>query len=123
MAAGYNFTDSGKFKRAMFRGETFVRSLTYKNDDNTPVDLTGYTATMMIREDLDSAVVAMEISTNNGRITLGGAAGTIDIEVSSTDTDQMAEGTYVYDLVIEDGSSVVTRLLEGTLEVKKAVTR
>lgn len=122
MAATFDFIDEGQVRRAVYRGETLQRVFTYKDADGVAVDLTGYSASMQVRKSLTDGV-ALELSTVNSRITLGGAAGTVTLLVSATDTATIDVGQYFYDLELTSGSSVVTRLIEGRMQVKEAYTR
>jgi len=88
--------------------------------DGTPWDLTNYIAVMTVRPFLGSTTVTLLATTANGKITLGGALGTIDIELSALDTTLKAE-SYVYDLVLDSGSEI-TRILEGQFIVTAGVT-
>jgi hypothetical protein len=60
--------------------------------------------------------------TSEDAITLGGAAGTIRIDLSATQTSNIAAGTYAYDLELESAGGEVTRLLSGTFTVSPEVT-
>lgn len=122
MAATFDFIDEGQVRRAVYRGETLQRVFTYKDSDGVAVDLTGYSASMQVRKSLADGV-ALELSTVNSRITLGGAAGTVTLIVPATDTATIDVGQYFYDLELTSGSSVVTRLIEGRFQVKEAYTR
>lgn len=89
----------------------------------TPVDLTGCTARMHIREYLDAPEIALELTTANGRITLGGVAGTIALEVSAQDTSTINWTEGVYDLEVEFAGGKVRRFIEGEVTVSLEVTR
>lgn len=109
------------------QGATFSLILTYYTDDTetTPVDLSGYTARMQIREFKDSADTIADLTTENGGITLGGALGTITLSISATDTEDLAFPTSltgVYDLELVSGATV-TRLVEGNVYFNLEVTR
>jgi hypothetical protein len=106
------------------QGATFSTSLTVYNDlaREEPVDLTGYTARMMIRTDYENPAALVSLTTENSRITLGGDEGTIALFISATDTAGFTKGNYVYDLELVSGS-VVTRVLQGKIEVSREVTR
>lgn len=88
-----------------------------------PVDLTGCTARMHIRENVNAPNVLMELTTENGGIELGGALGTIRTRMSATATSALSWRSAVYDLeiVFVDGS--VRRLLAGGVTVSPEVTR
>lgn len=102
------------------QGATFQRQLTWTDSTGTAVNLTGYTARMQVRPTVDSSTLTLELTTSNGRITLGGAAGTIDLLVLAS--AMTMAGDYVYDLELVYGTTV-TRLVQGFFTVRAEVTR
>lgn len=50
-------------------------------------------------------------------------AGQITIGLSTTSTASLKEGRYVYDVVLTDTSNVMSRVIEGSVLVKKGVTQ
>lgn len=111
MAAGtYNFT--------LDQGSTFSRQLTVQ-DNNTAMDLTGYTGRMQMRSTHDSDTIALSFT-----VTVANAEqGKLNITASATTTAALTEGIYVYDLEIESSAGTVTRLMEGNITVTPEVTR
>jgi hypothetical protein len=75
---------------------------------------------MQIRASYTSASALISLTQASG-LTLGGAAGTIDINITSNQTTALAAGTYVYDLEMTYGATVKT-ILEGTFVVTPQVT-
>lgn len=112
---------AGQHNFIIEQGTTFNPVLTWKDSSGTPIDLSGYTARMQLREYLESSTVVAELSTENGGIALGGVAGTITLFISATNTANLTESG-VYDLEMVQGA-VVTRLLEGAFILSKEVTR
>lgn len=106
------------------QGATFSQILTWYSDKNktTPVNLTGYTARMQIRNNIEDASPIVDMTTANSKITLGGAAGTITLNIPATETSALTPGSAVYDLELVNGATVI-RLLEGSLEITREVTR
>ena len=104
------------------QGATLARTILYTDADEVVTNLTGYTAAMQVRSSASSATVLLTATTENGRITLGGAAGTIDLLVSASVMQAMTPGKYVYDLELYSGATVI-RLIEGSFTVKAEVTR
>lgn len=104
------------------QGATFTRVFTWTDESEVPVDLTGYTARMHVRTAVATASTTIELTTANGRIALGGATGTITLQLSATDTAALAAKRYVYDLELVSGTTV-TRLLQGAFTVSAEVTR
>ena len=111
----------GKYNFVCPQGTTFAEQLTWSIDDS-PVDLDTYTARMQVREKYTSTQKILDLTTENGGITLGGDTGTIDINIDANSTAALVAKTYVYDLELII-SSTVTRLLEGTFIVTPEVTR
>jgi hypothetical protein len=89
----------------------------YEDMDGVPVDLSGITARMDVREYVGAPTTIASFSSPT-EITLGGAAGTIQIRPPTT----IPPGSYVYDLVLEAGGSVFERLVEGNFFASPAVT-
>lgn len=103
------------------QGSTFSKQLAYTIDNN-PVNLTGYTARMQVREKHTSVNTVVNINTSNGGIVLGGVSGTIQLNISSTTTALILAKDYVYDLELVSGGNVY-RLVEGKFIVTAEVTR
>ena len=104
------------------QGATFSQVITYK-EAGVAINLTGYTARLQVRSTLESATSVVELTTANSRIALGGAAGTISLTISATDTAALTAGRGVYDLELVSGSGIVTRLLQGVCTISRNVTR
>lgn len=113
---------AGTYNIVADQGATFSQQLLWKGSNGSPVNLSGYTARMSVRTVPASNTVAISLTTENGRITLGGAAGTINLLVAASDMVTLTDGIYVYDLEMVTGSTV-TRLVMGTFLVRPEVTR
>jgi hypothetical protein len=115
-----------KVKLTIYQGETFLRQFTWKTgsiETPTIVDLTGCAARMQIRSRVESPDVLLELTTENGGITLGGTAGTIVLSLPFEDTAAIDFRTGVYDLEIVKADATVRRLMSGTVRVSEEVTR
>ena len=78
---------------------------------------------MDLRLDQDESSEVLTLTTANGRISLGGAAGTLTLEISATDTANLTPGDGVYDLELTDANGKVDRILEGTYSIRGNVSR
>ncbi len=114
---------AGTYDMVVDQGATLSRVITWKDSSRTPYNITGYTARMQVRETTAAAGVVLELTTANGRIALGGVAGTVTLTVSATTTAAVAAGRYVYDLELVSSAGVVTRLIEGNFIHRAEVTR
>lgn len=115
MAANYNIT--------IEQGATFQFNLIWKDSSGNPIDLTGYTAKMQVRQRYSSEDAALTMSTEAGTIVLGGAAGTINITGPAVDTATITIKQGVYDVELTSAGGIVTRLIEGCVAVSPEVTR
>ncbi len=114
---------AGNYTITIEQGATLGLTLTWRDESNALINLTGYTARMQVREQLDSATPFITLTTENGGIALGGAAGTITLNITATATAAITQTSGVYDLELVSSGGVVTRLLEGLVIIKPEVTR
>lgn len=110
----------GTYNITAYQGATFNFVATW-TIGASPVNLEGYTARMQVRRTVDDTDAVLSL-TNLSGITLGGEAGTIAVEVSANEMENISGARYVYDLELDSGEEV-TRLLQGTFTVQAEVTR
>lgn len=106
------------------QGASFDAVVTWFDGDD-PIDLTGWTARMQVRQAITSPTTLAELTTENGKLTLGGALGTVTLAVDAdeTETYEWTNPAY-YDLELEEtATGRVVRLIEGTIELDPEVTR
>ena len=88
------------------------------------IDLTDAVFSMHLRSEVDATIVALSLTSANGRIGLSGTPAdgkiiwNVDVAVMAT----VAPGIYVYDLVMTQ-DEVERVIARGTVEVVKGVTR
>lgn len=99
------------------QGATFQTTVNVEDAYNNPVNLSGYTASSMMRKSYYSTT-SYTITT---QIT-GLANGEITLSMSSANTSNLSPGRYVYDLIINNGGTI-TRVVEGIATVLPSVTR
>jgi hypothetical protein len=99
--------------------------MTYKDAAGTVINLTNYTARMQVRSKASAPTTILSLTSSvGGGITLGGAAGTIVINIAASGTAALEPGDYVYDLeLVNTTSTAVTRLIQGKFKVSAEVTR
>lgn len=116
---------AGKLKLLVEQGATFRRNFRWQTGDTpTDVDLTGYTARMMIRRtDDEEAAPLVSLTTENGGIEFTTPAeGRMAIFISATATAAMPAVDAAYDLEMVNGAEVV-RLLQGAVDISPEVTK
>ena len=96
--------------------QTFVLEDTYSN---AAKDLTGYTACCSMRRYPSSSVAG----TFNIDFSTDRRSGRVTIQMTRGTTANLKAGKYFYDLVLKDSSNEKIRPIEGTVTVKKAITR
>jgi len=124
MSEVFNYINSSRLRAACEQGSIFSTGV-YVTEVCTkePIDITGFTILMQVRSSAESVDVLLEISTENGRATVSGPEGKIDIFVSSADTTDLVPGMYVYDLDLIDPSGDSQRIIQGQFEVTAEVSR
>jgi len=112
----------GSLDFLMPKGSTFTRTLTFKTN-GTPVDLTNYTARMQARTSHVSGTTVLDMTTANGKIILGGTAGTVILSLSASETAAITQTSLAYDLELVSAGNTVTRLVEGQIILTPEITR
>jgi hypothetical protein len=116
---------AGKLDMYVEKGATWRHTLYWQyGNPPEPVDLTNYSARMKIRAPgpQGGSTEITELTTVNGRITLGAEPGRIDLQISAQDTEALAGLNGIYDLELVNGTEVV-RLIEGAVTLSPEVTR
>ena len=103
-------------------GATFTEDFQYLEDDcTTPIDLTGFTGKMEVRDCDDNLV--LELNTTNGRFIFPDPSnGIIKFIVDATTMDALSPGDYVYDSFLINGA-VVDPFINGSFIIEKRVTQ
>jgi hypothetical protein len=98
------------------QGSDYTTSIELTDEDNHPIDLTGYTGTGQIRKYYTSTTaIDFEVSlSNTGLVTIGLDANT---------SNHMEAGRYVYDIELTTNFGKVSRVLEGIVTITPSVTR
>jgi len=100
------------------QGTTFSANIDVSDESGNAQNLSGYTVAGQIRKTYDSTgYTAFTATVTNA------AQGTINISLTPAQTNAFSAGRYVYDVEITSSGGVVTRVLEGQVEVTPGVTR
>lgn len=105
------------------KGATYSHILYWKDKQKVPLNLTGVTAKLQVRSTVDSTSVLLELSTENGGITIVGLEGKITLYISATQTTSLVGFGGVYDLELYYTDGKIVRLIEGNVMFKPEVTR
>jgi hypothetical protein len=112
---------SAKYNLVCDQATTFNFQFQILNNE-TPLNLTGYTGTMTVRPFVGASTTTVVASTANGLMVFDSVNGRVTVTISATTTGAIAAGRYSYDLVLTSGVTV-TRYLEGKFIVTGAVTQ
>jgi len=112
----------GRFNFTIYQGDTFSTAPAWKIND-AYVNVTGYTADMQVRQDVDSASIIVQLSTANGRIVTGTTDGKFTLALTAVQTAALTPGNYVYDLEVTSPSGTVTKILTGGFAIIAEVTQ
>ena len=116
MTAGiYNFT--------IDQGAQYNTTIVYEDSSGNPIDLTGYSAKMELREQSSSPnPAALTLTSPSGGIVITPLTGTLAITMTTAQTNALSARFYVYDLELTVGG-VVSRLIQGQITVYAQVTQ
>lgn len=90
---------------------------------NQPVDLTGMTARLQIRDKLTSDVVLLSLTTENAGIVIDNVLKTITLVITATATAAFTFTTGVYSLELQNVAGDVFPFTTGSVTVVQEVTR
>ena len=87
------------------------------SQSNSAKDLTGFTGSCKMQRTLNlGSLTAFNLAFTNR------ALGKVRISLTSTQTANIADGKYFYELMLTDPNGVVERVIEGIVIVKHPVT-
>lgn len=110
--AGYTLPLNYEF--TVYSGTSFQREFRWFDDAQVPIDLTGWTASMLIGQQLAEA--DMQLNTDNGGITLTDQ-GQIIITMTPVQTGLLAPPLAFYNLDLNEPSGFIRRFMRGRLSV------
>jgi hypothetical protein len=99
----------------MFRGDTWLRSWIVKDSNNNPIDLTGATARLHVRD--AKQVLIHAASTSTAEIIITSLEGRIDLRIEATVSEVWAIGKYKYDLELTYSNGIVLTIESSVLTV------
>jgi hypothetical protein len=102
---------------------TFNFQIQYTEDDEvTPIDLTGASAKLQVRDTQGGNKLAFTLTTPAGGITIDGPTGTLDVKMTPTQTNKLFYPKSAYDIMVIDTNGNKIKLLEGFMTLSRSVT-
>lgn len=102
---------------------TFTFEVQYTEEDEvTPIDLTGATAKMQVRDTKGGSKLAFTLTSPNGGIVIDGPNGKLTIKITPTQTNKMFYPKSSYDIMVVDTNGNKIKLVEGFMTLSRSVT-
>ena len=116
---------AAKYDLHIDQGSTFTRDFIYEDEDGAPQNLAGYSARMMIRKAKTSlGEPTFDSNDAAGALVVTGAEGKVTLTLTDDVTQALpAPFEGFYDIELDDGSGVITRLIQGRVFIDPNVTR
>lgn len=121
---------AGTYDIVIEQGATFERTMTIKDSNDDPIDLTGFTFTGQVRKTYSSSSIIISFTfeilnqvSNTGQVKMKlTSSQTSSIPVDKADNYEKKTTIYCYDVEMDTGS-VVDRIIQGTASISPEVTR
>jgi hypothetical protein len=102
---------------------TFTFQVQYTLEDEvTPINLSGATAKMQVRDTKGGSKLAFTLTSPSGGITINGSTGTLTIKMTPTQTNKLFYPKSSYDIMVVDSNGNKIKLLEGFMTLSRSVT-
>lgn len=107
------------------QGATWRLEVGWEDESGSPIDLTGWSARMQVREEHASAAPLVSLTSLPGEgLTIDGPEGLVTIVIPASVTEAIpAPVEAVYDLEVQGPAGEVERLLFGCADIDPEVTR
>jgi len=104
----------------MFRGDTEILNIAIVNRQGDAVDLTGATATCVLRQPT-APYTTLVTKTTEDAITVSGSS--LLVLLNPADTDDLAPGLYLVEAEVQDYLDNVSTVIKGEMYIKREVIR
>jgi hypothetical protein len=101
---------------------TFSFIVEYKDNNGLPIDLTGATAKLQVRDTKGGSKLAFTLTSPAGGITITPLLGKLTIKMTPTQTSKLFYPKSSYDIMITDSNTNKIKLLEGFITLSRSVT-
>lgn len=107
---------AGKYNITCDQGASYIQNFYYKDANDNALNLSGYTARMVISEEFGGTV--LDTHTTSDNISIVSFLGLITVNIPDATTSTYTAGQYVYDLEIESSLGTVDKLIRGNFIVR-----
>ena len=99
------------------QGSTFNVTLDLTDENDTVIDLTGYSGVSQIRKTFTS------LTGVSFAVAISAQYGTVTLSLTPAQTASLVAGRYVYDVELTSAGGTVSRIIEGIVTVTPQVTK
>lgn len=107
---------------AIDQGAKFPMPVTWNDENGNPVNLTGWSARMMVRKTNGNGQIYADLTIADGDIVITPMSGQIDITMNKAKSAKIPAGNWYYDLQVTDSSGEPDYLLWGRFNVRASIT-
>lgn len=101
------------------QGSDFTSEITLQNNDDTPIDLQGFSVYSQFRKNYNSTVGYTFVATISNA-----TQGKIRLSLSGTASSAIRPGRYLYDVeIIGNTDNKKTRVIEGIITINAEITK
>jgi len=101
---------------------TFRFVVEYKDTDGDPINLTGASAKMQVRDTKGGSKLAFSLTSPSGGIVITPLLGKLTIKMTPTQTNKLFYPKSSYDIMVTDSNANKIKLLEGFITLSRSVT-
>ena len=101
---------------------TFTFIVEYKDNNDLPIDITGSTAKLQVRDTKGGSKLSFTLTSPSGGITIDGPNGRLTCKMTPTQTNKLFYPKSSYDLMVTDTNLNKIKLVEGFLTLSRSVT-
>lgn len=109
----------GTYSPTFTQGDDWSLPLTVKDENDTVIDMSGYSFLAQARTRAKAAAVAFTFTVDD----TDAATGVLVLEVAAATTADVPAGTYEWDLQWTDGAGDIRTILAGVVTVRPEVSR
>ena len=101
---------------------TFTFVIEYTDSDNNPINLTGASAKMQVRDVKNNSNLAVTLTSPSGGITIDPTNGKLTVKMTPTQTSKLYYPKSEYDVMLTDSNFNKTKLCQAFLTLSRSVT-
>jgi hypothetical protein len=101
---------------------TFSFIVEYKDNNGSPINLTGSSAKLQVRDTKGGSKLAFSLTSPSGGITIDPTNGKLTVKMTPTQTNKLFYPKSSYDLMIVDSNGNKIKLIEGFITLSRSVT-